>query len=151
MALPMESEGENGRDEVVEEAAGLTTRQRLWIILAIVAVVALAVLAGFAVFALVQNPAQAETVRDIVIIFMGAESILLGLALVILIVQLARLTALLQDEVRPMLRSTNDTLDTLRGTTRFLSDNLVSPVIRANGAAAAVRRVVDLVRGGRPG
>ncbi|HSB91080.1 MAG TPA: hypothetical protein VLD63_13765 [Anaerolineales bacterium] len=147
----MESEGENGRDEVVEEAAGLTTRQRLWIILAIVAVVALAVLAGFAVFALVQNPAQAETVRDIVIIFMGAESILLGLALVILIVQLARLTALLQDEVRPMLRSTNDTLDTLRGTTRFLSDNLVSPVIRANGAAAAVRRVVDLVRGGRPG
>lgn len=146
----MESEGENGRDEFVGEAEGLTTRQRLWIVLAIVAVVALAVLAGFAIFALVQNPARAETVRDIVIIFMGAESILLGFALVILIVQLARLTALLQDEVRPMLRSTNDTLDTLRGTTRFLSDNLVSPVIRANGAAAAVRRVLDLVRGGRP-
>jgi len=146
----MESEGENGREEFVGEAGQLTTRQRLWIVLAIVAVAALAVLAGFAVFALVQNPAQAETVRDIVIIFMGAESILLGFALVILIVQLARLTALLQDEVRPMLRSTNDTLDTLRGTTRFLSDNLVSPVIRANGAAAAVRRVLDLVRGGRP-
>lgn len=146
----MESEGENGRDEFAGEAEQLTTRQRMWIVLALVAVVALAVLAGFAVFALVQNPAQAETVRDIVIIFMGAESILLGLALVILIVQLARLTALLQDEVRPMLRSTNDTLDTLRGTTRFLSDNLVSPVIRANGAAAAVRRVLDLVRGGRP-
>jgi uncharacterized membrane protein YjgN (DUF898 family) len=146
----MESEGENGRDEFAGEAGQLTTRQRMWIVLALVAVVALAVLAGFAVFALVQNPAQAETVRDIVIIFMGAESILLGLALVILIVQLARLTALLQDEVRPMLRSTNDTLDTLRGTTRFLSDNLVSPVIRANGAAAAVRRVLDLVRGGRP-
>jgi len=125
-------------------------RQRLWIAAAAVVALVLAVGVAFGVLALVQNPAQAETLRDIVIIFMGAESLLLGLALVILMVQLARLTALLQDEVRPMLRSTNDTLDTLRGTTRFLSDNLVSPVIRANGAAAAVRRMLDLVRGGRP-
>src|SRR3972149_2832460 len=144
----MEQESENGRD--VAAGAEPSVRQRLWIGLGAVVVLALAVGAGFAVFALVRNPAQAEPVRDIVIIFMGAESLLLGLALIILMVQLARLTALLQDEVRPMLRSTNDTIDTLRGTTRFLSDNLVSPVIRANGAAAAVRRVVDLVRRGRP-
>src|SRR3990172_320334 len=142
----MEEESENGRDVSAEEAEPSSRRQGLWIALAAVLALALAVGAGFAVFALVRNPAQAETVRDIVIIFMGAESLLLGLALIILMVQLARLTALLQDEVRPMLRSTNDTIDTLRGTTRFLSDNLVSPVIRANGAAAAVLRVVDLVR-----
>jgi hypothetical protein len=147
----MEEERENGRDVPAEaEAEPSGGRQGLWIALAAILVLALAVGAGFAVFALVRNPAQAETVRDIVIIFMGAESLLLGLALIILMVQLARLTALLQDEVRPMLRSTNDTIDTLRGTTRFLSDNLVSPVIRANGAAAAVQRVVDLVRRGRP-
>ena len=147
----MEEENENGRD-VPAEAEGEPSSgpQKLWIGLAAVLVLALAIGAGFAVFALVRNPAQAETVRDIVIIFMGAESLLLGLALIILMVQLARLTALLQDEVRPMLRSTNDTIETLRGTTRFLSDNLVSPVIRANGAAAAVQRVVDLVRRGRP-
>jgi membrane protein implicated in regulation of membrane protease activity len=147
----MKEEGENGRDVPAEAEAGLSSgQQKLWMALAAVLVLALAVGAGFVVFALARNPAQAETVRDIVIIFMGAESLLLGLALIILMVQLARLTALLQDEVRPMLRSTNDTIETLRGTTRFLSDNLVSPVIRANGAAAAVQRVVDLVRRGRP-
>ena len=146
----MESEGDNGKDMTVGEVERPLGRQRLWIAAAAVVALVLAVGVAFGVLALVQNPAQAETLRDIVIIFMGAESLLLGLALVILMVQLARLTALLQDEVRPMLRSTNDTLDTLRGTTRFLSDNLVSPVIRANGAAAAVRRMLDLVRGGRP-
>jgi hypothetical protein len=147
----MEEENENGRDVPAEAEGGPSSGpQKLWIGLAAVLVLALAIGAGFAVLALVRNPAQAETVRDIVIIFMGAESLLLGLALIILMVQLARLTALLQDEVRPMLRSTNDTIETLRGTTRFLSDNLVSPVIRANGAAAAVQRVVDLVRRGRP-
>jgi hypothetical protein len=147
----MEEESENGRDLPAEAEPELSSgRQRLWIALVAVLLLALAVGAAFAVFALASNPAQAETVRDIVIIFMGAESLLLGLALIILMVQLARLTALLQDEVRPMLRSTNDTIETLRGTTRFLSDNLVSPVIRANGAAAAVQRVVDLVRRGRP-
>lgn len=146
----MEEESDNGRDVSAEEAEPSGRRQSLWMALAAVLVLALAVGATFAVFALVRNPAQAEAIRDIVIIFMGAESLLLGLALIILMIQLARLTALLQDEVRPMLRSTNDTIDTLRGTTRFLSDNLVSPVIRANGAAAAVRRVADLVRGGRP-
>jgi hypothetical protein len=137
-------------DAPVGEPESLGPRERLIIGAIVVVVLALAAGASLAVAALVRNPAQAETVRDIVIILMGAESLLLGLALVILIVQLARLTALLQNEVRPMLRSTNDTLDTLRGTTRFLSDNLVSPVIRANGAAAAARRVLDLVRGGRP-
>ena len=125
-------------------------RGRTAIFIGVAVVILLAIGLGAAVVVtLVQNPAQAETWRDVVIIFLGAESILLGLALILLMIQLARLTALLQDEVRPMLQSTNETLDTLRGTTRFLSDNLVSPVIRANGAAAAVRRVLDLVRGGR--
>ncbi|HET7010094.1 MAG TPA: hypothetical protein VFI11_04910 [Anaerolineales bacterium] len=125
-------------------------RGRTAIFVGVAVVVLLAIGLGAAVVVtLVQNPAQAETWRDVVIIFLGAESLLLGLALILLMIQLARLTALLQDEVRPMLQSTNETLDTLRGTTRFLSDNLVSPVIRANGAAAAVRRVLDLIRGGR--
>jgi hypothetical protein len=129
--------------------AAATRRQQAVIAAAIAVIVVLAGFGVFAVIQLVQNPASAETWRDIVIIFLGAESLLLGVALIILMVQLARLTALIQDEVRPMLHSTNDTLDTLRGTTKFLSDNLVSPVIRANGAAAALRRMVDLVRGGR--
>jgi hypothetical protein len=141
--MSMEVEHRNGSGPSLVSTRG----QQALIAAAIVLLVAAVVGGIFLVLTLVRNPAQAETWRDIVIIFLGAESLMLGLALIILMVQLARLTALIQDEVRPMLQSTNDTLDTLRGTTRFLSDNLVSPVVRANGAAAALRRVIDLVRG----
>jgi hypothetical protein len=143
--MSMEADNPNG-----SSPAGLSDANRRVIVIAAAAILLLLVAGGAVlVLTLVQNPAQAETWRDVVIIIMGIESLLLGVALIVLMVQVARLTALLQDEIRPMLQSTNDTLDTLRGTTRFLSDNLVSPVIRANGAAAALRRVLDLVRGGR--
>ena len=73
----------------------------------------------------------------------------IGLAMIILIVQLAKLTALLQNEVKPILQSTTETLNTLRGTTAFLSNNVVQPVIKANSSVAAARRALDLLRMGR--
>jgi hypothetical protein len=107
------------------------------------------ILAGVAVWAMLRNPEQTETIRDVVIVFMAAEALLIGLALVLLIAQLARLTALLQNEIRPILMSTQETLDTVRGTTTFLSNNLVDPVIKANSSLAAVRRALNLLRPGR--
>jgi hypothetical protein len=94
---------------------------------------------------MINNPAQTETIRDIVIIFMAVESLLIGLTLVILIVQLARLTALLQNEIKPILDSTNETVNTLRGTTKFLSNNLVNPVMKANSTISAIRHMLGMV------
>ncbi len=99
-----------------------------------------------AVTAMVRNPEGTETVRDIVIIFVAAESLLIGLVLILLIVQLARLTALLENELRPILDSTNETVNTLRGTSQFLSKNMVKPVIRLNSSVAAIRRAIGLFR-----
>jgi ABC-type spermidine/putrescine transport system permease subunit II len=142
------AEGPSSIDRPTAEAP-MTGRQRALMIAG--ALVFLLILAGavLAVVALARNPDTAETVRDIVIIFMAVESLVIGVALIVLIVQLARLTALLQDEVRPILDSTNETLNTLRGTTTFLSNNLVKPVIKANSSVAAVRRVLELIRPGR--
>ena len=95
---------------------------------------------------MVSNPATTETLRDVAIILLALEGFLIGMALIVLIVQLARLTVLLENEVKPILESTNETINTLRGTTTFLSDNLADPVIRANSAAAAVRRALQLLR-----
>ena len=111
--------------------------------------VVVVILAGVAVWAMLRNPEQTETIRDVVIVFMAAEALLIGLALVLLLVQLARLTALLQNEIRPILLSTQETLDTVRGTTAFLGNNLVDPVIKANSSLAAVRRALNLLRPGR--
>lgn len=129
--------------------AGPTPRQRALIIAG--ALVLVLLLAGVVLLAsvLVSNPAQTETIRDVVIIFMALEFLFVGLAMIVLIVQLARLTALIQNEVRPILDSTNETVSTLRGTTTFLSEHLVSPVVRANSSMAAVRRAIDLLRVGR--
>ena len=84
-------------------------------------------------------------IRDIFIIFMALESIFLGLILVVLIIQLARLINLLQNEIKPILNSTNETVSTLRGTTAFLSDNLVEPVIKMNEYFAGITQGLSVL------
>jgi amino acid permease len=76
---------------------------------------------------------------------MALEFLLIGLALVILIIQLANLINLLQNEVKPILESTNETANTLRGTAAFLSQNLTEPVIQLNSYVAALRRAIELL------
>ena len=88
-------------------------------------------------------------VRDVFIIFMALESLVIGVALVILIVQLATLINLLNNEIRPIIRSTNDTVNTIKGTVFFLSDNLSEPVIKLNETIAAVSKFFDIIRPGR--
>ncbi len=119
---------------------------RIWGFVAVIFLLILIAGVVLAVIAMVQNPATTENIRDIVIIFMAIESLLIGVALVVLIIQLARLTDLLVNEVKPILDSTNDTLGTIRGTTHFLSKNLVQPVVKMNSSFAALRRAGELLR-----
>jgi nitrate reductase gamma subunit len=90
--------------------------------------------------------ATTSRIRDIFIIFMALESLVIGVVLIILMLQLATLTNLIQNEIKPILKSTNETVNTLRGTTTFLSNNLVEPVIKLNEYLAAIKRLIDLVR-----
>jgi hypothetical protein len=85
-------------------------------------------------------------IRDIFIIFMALQSLLIGFALVILLIQIAQLINLLNNEVRPILNSTNDTVNTLRGTTAFLSDNLVQPIIKLNEYLAGIQEMFKLFK-----
>jgi hypothetical protein len=96
-------------------------------------------------YLLLQPTTDTARVRDIFIIFMALESLLLGLVLIILIVQIARLTNLLQNEIKPILESTNETVNTLRGTTTFMSDNLVQPVLKLNEYLAAMTKMMTLI------
>lgn len=94
---------------------------------------------------LVNNPTQAASVRDVFIIFMALEFMLIGAALVILIMQLAVLTNMLQHEIKPILESTNETVNTVRGTTLFVSENLVEPIMKLNSYVAALSSVMDTI------
>jgi hypothetical protein len=126
-----------------------SAKSRAILLISAVVTILLLVGIGFAVVSMVNHPDRTENIRDIVIIFMAVESLVIGTALIILIIQLAQLTALLQNEIKPILDSTNETVDTLRGTTAFLSDRLVDPAIKLNSSLAAVRRAIDLIRSGR--
>lgn len=92
---------------------------------------------GLAVWGLTRDAALTANLRDVFIIFMAFETLLIGFVLVILIVQLARLINLLQNEIKPILDSTNETVSTMRGTVTFISDNLAEPVVKVNEYFAA--------------
>ena len=130
--------------EVTAKQAAL--RKQRWIMAGVIAL-AIILVAGivWAIIALNLNPATAANVRDIFIIFMALMSLLVGAALVILMIQLASLINLLQNEIKPILKSTTDTVNTLRGTTEFLSENLVEPVIKLNSYLAGMKKIFDLV------
>ena len=85
--------------------------------------------------------------RDAAIIFVAFETLIVGLLLIVLMLQVQSLVVLLRDEVQPMLQATNETLATVRGTTQFVSHNVVSPVMKWSGYLAGLRRVVREVIG----
>ena len=137
---------ENSTIQPPEEAVSqASNRKKLWIMVgAISGVVIVLALIGLVVYVLLQNDTRTANIRDIFIIFMAFESLIIGAALVVLIVQVASLINLLQNEVKPILESTSDTVNTLRGTTEFLSENLVDPVIKMNSYMAGLRKLFGI-------
>ena len=105
----------------------------------------LVVVAGIVVLA-TQSPIVTQHVRDIFIILLALQMFVVGVALIVLIIQLANLTNLLQNEVRPILHSTTDTVNTLKGTVKFLSDNMTEPVIKLNSSIASLNKLVGLFK-----
>ncbi len=135
LETPIKKEKDNGKDEA---------DQRKLATIAIVFV--LVILGGIiaAVAGLLNPNTPTERIRDIFIIFMAFESLVIGAALVILILQISTLINLLQNEIKPILDATNETVHTLRGTTAFLSENMAEPVIKLNASLAGVQRVLEI-------
>jgi NADH:ubiquinone oxidoreductase subunit K len=120
-------------------------KQRRMIVGIILGALFIIIVIGLAVWGLAQPTTDTGKVRDIFIIFMAFESFIIGLTLIILLFQLARLINLLQNEIKPIINSTNETVNTLRGTTVFLSNNLVEPVMKLNEYMAAFQQMLKLV------
>jgi hypothetical protein len=115
----------------------------------VIGIFALIILVGIVFGIIVLANAAPETtarVRDIFIIFMALEAFVLGVGLIVLIVQIAALINLVQNEIKPILDSTSETVNNLRGTTQFLSNNLVAPVIKLNETLAGISKFFTLIR-----
>jgi len=118
-------------------------RRTILIIIGIALVFFVIVIASFALLMQAPNRTVAQ-LRDVFIIFLALESLLTGFVLVILMIQLSRLINLLNNEIKPILESTNDTVNNLRGTTTFLSESLVQPVIKMNEYLAGITKLLAL-------
>ena len=122
-------------------------RKRLVRVAAVSAAVVVVVIVVALVVLAYQNPDATRTTRDIAIIAVAALSVVISIAVVALLYQVTMLTLLLRTEIKPLLESTNKTMDTLRGTAAFMSDNVVQPTIKVASAFAGVQRAFESLTG----
>jgi hypothetical protein len=89
-----------------------------------------------------------QSARDLAIVLLALEALVVTLLLGFVAVLLWRLIRVLEREIRPVLSSLKQTANTVRGTTEFVSDSFVSPLIRVSslfsGAGGALRALISL-------
>ncbi len=84
-------------------------------------------------------------VRDLAIILLAVESLVVGVVLIVLVWEVRNLAKLLREEIKPILESADETARTVRGTTVFVSENLVNPMVRASGFASGVMQALRIL------
>jgi uncharacterized integral membrane protein len=146
--LPMPTTGETPTAQAAPSAKELRKR-RLIMYGSIAVLVLVLILLVVAIIWAVQPQNQEVTrgVRDVAIIFLAFLSIVIGAMLVALLYQVTMLTLLVRDEIKPLLESVNETMNTVRGTTAFMSDNVVQPTIKVASALSGVRRTLEVLAG----
>lgn len=94
------------------------------------------------------------TLRDISIILLAIMSIVVGVIMIVLLLQIRNLVVLMRQELKPLIESTQQTADTVRYTSQFMSKRVAKPVVDVMSAAAGVRQgfasLRDSVLGPRP-
>jgi len=129
----------------LQKTEGRRTANRKAIVIgAIAAFVVLMLLIG-AVVLLMIDPARTANIRDIVIILFAFGSLILsvaiGILLVVLVYRLQELISFLRGELVPTLNSIQSTVNTVRGTTTFVSDNVAKPTIKVASFMAGVQQM----------
>jgi hypothetical protein len=101
------------------------------------------------------SPLFVATFRDWVIIFMGiAVAAFFFVALVVTLVLgflartlMRRTLTLIDENVKPLLGTAKETADHVKGTTTFVSQAAVAPIVRTYGVVAGVRRAASVLAG----
>ncbi len=128
-----------------------TPKKRVPTLYVVLGVVGVLVLAGLFIWLIIwlattQGP-ELEAMRDIFIIALALESCAFGVVLMLMLIMMIRLVNMMEFEIKPILQKTNETVGMVRGTTTFVSQNVVKPVTKASSYAAGVRRGVSVLFG----
>ena len=132
----------------MDENGGGTSKWKWWALLAILILGLIVVGICFGLYQLGgADQAPLERLRDIVIIFLVFQLLLVTIVLAGIAAGLGFLILVLKDQIIPLLRELTETARRLRGTTEFMTEEAVKPIISAAGRAARVRAMVRTVTG----
>ncbi len=87
------------------------------------------------------------TIRDVAIIFLALESIAIGIILLVLVWEVRNLAKMLREDIKPILQSADETARTVRGTTSFVSENFVTPLVRVSSFTSGVVEALRIIAG----
>ena len=115
-------------------------RRRMTLIGIGIAIIAVLILLGFAAMI---AAGVIDEVRDIVIILLAVESLIIGGVTLFLLYQMIMLLTLIREDLIPLIQSAQDTVNSARGTTVYVSRKIVVPSAKA---ATTVARLQTMAR-----
>jgi hypothetical protein len=115
-------------------------RRRMVLIGIGIAVIAVLILLGFAAMI---AAGVIDEVRDIVIILLATESLIIGGVTLFLLYQMIMLVTLLREDLIPLIQSAQETVNSARGTTVYVSRKIIVPSAKA---ATTVARLQAMAR-----
>ena len=147
--------GPTQEEEATKRSAGLSSSPKPAIIAAIVAIVILAVLIAVGVV-LFNNPPSAAVLRDIFLILLGIQSMVIGLLIIVMLVAIIYVVLkvydfvkFVQTEVEPMLDRADDAVRSVQSRAVFISDTAVKPVVEIMAQVSAIRQIIRSFRRSR--
>jgi hypothetical protein len=144
------SEQPNSEVKSSEAKAPMDPRAKWMIIIvsiAVVVIVALLVIAGFLLYS---RPQATAFLRDIAVIILAFETLLVIFFLGVVIVLLIYVILTLERGIKPVIHATSETVHTVRGTTVFVSETVVSPIMKAASILGAAKGAAQAIAGLRP-
>jgi hypothetical protein len=121
-------------------------RRRMILIGIGIAVIAVLILLAFAV--MIAAGVIAE-VRDVVIILLATESLVIGGVTLFLLYQMIMLVTLLHEELIPLIQSAQETVNSARGTTVYVSRKIVVPTAKAATTMARLQAMARVLFRGK--
>jgi hypothetical protein len=140
-------EDASGRTEDEQESES-GSRTKLYAILAGVGTLVLLILLTIGLYALGDSDQSAlERLRDIAIIYIILMCLILVIIMAAATAAMVYLILQIKNQVIPMLDELTGTINHVRGTTEFMTDEAVKPVISAAGRVAQVRAMIKVATG----
>jgi hypothetical protein len=115
----------------------------VFIILAVVLVVGVVVLPIVLVFTSPDTSSWLVNVRDMSIIYASLFMCVGAILFIVMTALIAFIAFMIRDHIVPALEKADDALQTVKGTTTFVSESVVAPIIKVAGAAAGARAMVQ--------